>query len=379
MIDEFLEVVGFYHFLLFVTSAVICIFLIYLARYLPMLTGGRRMLSAIQASHVDPTPRVGGIAIFASLFVAALIAPIEMSSEYLVFMMAACVLFVVGLIEDLTGKVSPRMRLLAAAGASCVVIFILDIWMPRIGIPPLDWVASYAILGIPITLLITVGMANGFNLIDGVNGLASFSAMVAAAALAVISYQAGYDSMSMIASFLFVSVLGFFIFNFPFGKIFLGDAGAYTIGFVLSWCAIAIVINAPQASPWALLLTLFWPVADTCLAITRRMRKQTATTAPDRLHFHHLVMRALEIVLLGRNRRPISNSLSTIILAPFILTPALAGIAFWDSNRLAFIAVLGFSVLFGGLYVLAFPILRKIKRAERHLARQDMRSSSKST
>ena len=65
-------------------------------------------------------------------------------------------------------------------------------------------------------------------------------------------------------------IFGFFIENYPFGLIFLGDTGAYTIGFVLGWIGIAILINIPDVSPWAILLTLFWSVGDTLLGVYHR-------------------------------------------------------------------------------------------------------------
>lgn len=344
-------------------SLLLCSVIILLAPRMPRLYGQAHHLSAVQASHSKPTPRVGGIAIFGSVILSAFLAPDEIAWPYTVFVFATSIVFVVGLAEDLGFGVSPLRRLCAVCLASLVTIYLFGVWLPRVDIPLLDNAMVYKIVGIPVTLLVTAGVANGFNLIDGVNGLASMTGMVAAVALGLIAEQTGQTDMVHVSMFLFASILGFFVINYPSGHIFLGDAGAYTIGFVLSWFGIAVLLHAPDVSPWAVLLTMFWPIADTLLAILRRARRNVATMAPDRLHVHQLVMRALEIYVLGRGRRRIANPLSTLILAPFVIVPPAAGVMFWNQSGSAFLALVCLLGLFFGVYAAAFPVLRRLKRA----------------
>lgn len=307
--------------------------------------------TAVQATHIRQTPRLGGVAIFAAFALTVLWAPLEISDNYTKFFSATCLLFIVGLSEDLGFHVSPRNRLLAAIGASGVAIFLLGVWLPRIGIPGLDpWMSAWWI-GPPLTLLLTAGIANGFNLIDGVNGLSGLTAIVALVALAGISDAGNYDVMVQLALMMAACILGFWVINFPMGFIFLGDAGAYVLGFIISWFGIAVLLNVANASPWAILLTVYWPVADTLLAIYRRLRRDGDVSAPDRLHVHQMVMRALEICFLGRARRRVANPLTTIVLSPFVIMPPLTGVIFWNENGMAFAAALGFSVLFFVSYI----------------------------
>ena len=341
-------------------SFCLCWALVIIAPKVPRLYG-RAHLEAVQASHSEPTPRVGGIAIFGSLAISVMFVQSEITWPYGLFIIATSVIFIAGLAEDLGFGVSPLRRLCAVCLASVLAIWFLGVWLPRMDIPGLDGLMAYGIVGIPLTLLVTAGIANGFNLIDGVNGLASFTGIVAAVALGLIAEQAGYPIMVHSSILLAAGIFGFFMINFPYGLIFLGDAGAYTIGFVLSWFGIAVLLNAPEVSPWAILLTMFWPLADTLLAIYRRARGKVATMAPDRLHVHQLVMRALEIYVLGRGKREITNPLSTLILAPFVAAPPLVGVLFWNQTTLAFLSVIGFLVLFFGSYKLAFKVLRLLK------------------
>lgn len=342
-------------------SFAISVLLAAYGRRTPRVSCRAHDLSAVQSMHTRPTPRVGGIAIFSAFGLSVIFAPVSFSQPYAYFSMAAALLFAVGLLEDLGFDVSPRKRLLAAAGASLLVVLLLGVWLPRADIPGLDAVMGYWAVGVPFTLLLTAGIANAFNMIDGVNGLASMTAIVAAVAMSVIADKAGYTEMGHLAMMLAAGVFGFFLVNYPFGKIFLGDAGAYTLGFVLSWFGISILLEAPTASPWAILLVVFWPVADMLLAIYRRSRRKADAMAPDRLHFHQMVMRALEICVLGRKRRRIANPLSTLVLAPFVIAPPVVGVVFWNQTIISFAAVVGFGAVFFASYAAAPVLIRKFR------------------
>jgi UDP-GlcNAc:undecaprenyl-phosphate GlcNAc-1-phosphate transferase len=339
-----------------------CAGLIILARFFPRLRGRSRDTDAVQSMHVTLTPRVGGIAIFGALAFTIMLAPESISGSYFYFIVATSVLFFVGLGEDLGFHISPRLRLLSAVIASMLVIVLLDVWMPRIGVPLIDPLLQYWIIGVPITLFVTVGVANGFNLIDGINGLAAMTAMIAAISMALIAQQAGYLHMVSLSMMLAAVIFGFLVLNYPFGLIFLGDAGAYTIGFVLSWFGISVLLNAPEVSPWAVLLTMFWPLADTLLALSRRRRRRMNAMQPDRLHVHQMVMRTLEIYILGRKRRSLSNPLTTLVLAPFVAAPPIIAVLFWDNNLGAFLAVIILLALFFGSYELSLKSVQHFRR-----------------
>lgn len=363
---HFFEAVGgifdWRHLFLVVVVILICFFLIALTSRFPRLAGSNGILRAKQAFHHRPTPRVGGIAIFVALLIVIQFTPEDIISFYTKVLVATSLLFTAGLLEDLGFDISPKKRLCAGLFASVLLILLLGEWMPRLGIARFDWLTEFSAIGIPLTLLLTVGMANAFNLIDGANGLASLVAMASTSALAVISYLVGYQSMVVLMLLLLACIFGFFLVNFPLGKIFLGDSGAYSLGFILSWFAIELMLYSTEVTPWALLLVAFWPVADTVLAIYRRGRKKTDKMSPDRLHFHQLVMRGLEIYVLGRGKRHFANPLSTVIIAPFIIVPVMAGIYLWDKPLQAFIALVFFSAVFFGTYALSFPLLRFSKR-----------------
>ncbi|MDB2452490.1 SLBB domain-containing protein [Planktomarina temperata] len=140
------------------------------------------------------------------------------------------------------------------------------------------------------------------------------------------------------------------LWNFPLGKIFLGDAGAYTLGHVLAWIALLLMNRHPEISPLSLLLIFLWPITDMLLSMLRRKRSGKPIGQPDRLHFHQTVMRLLEIQFFTRSRRNLTNPLGTLIILPMAIAPMVLAVVFKTQTGVAFIAFWGFVALFAVAY-----------------------------
>ena len=121
---------------------------------------------------------------------------------------------------------------------------------------------------------------------------------------------------------------------------------------MLVWSAIILISGVTDISAFAILLVFFWPVADTGLAIWRRWKLGNPTDRPDRLHFHQLAMRFLEIRFFGRDKRAISNPVATLILIPLISAPQVLGVLFWDDFEASVLSTLGVGVLFVATYLI---------------------------
>jgi len=325
----------------------------------------RNDINAVQASHQIPAARLGGISIFVALIGAAM--PFIGSSNtwpnYPLLLLSSFPVFVIGLCEDLGYFVSPRLRLLAALLSGVVFVSLFSVWLPRTDIPVLDSAIQWAPFGIVFSLFIATGISHSFNLIDGLNGLAGFTAVGAALSLSMIAHQEGLVEIRDVLIVLSGAILGFLIFNFPFGKIFLGDAGAYVTGHMLFWVAILILYASPAVTPFAMLLIFFWPVADTLLAIARRVYFGAKISEPDRLHFHQLVMRGVEIVVLGRKRRRIANPLATMLMLPLILFPMVAGVLLSLERGKAMLACLLYFIFFLSAYKVCIILVRHFRRS----------------
>jgi UDP-N-acetylmuramyl pentapeptide phosphotransferase/UDP-N-acetylglucosamine-1-phosphate transferase len=347
-------------------SFVFCKLFIALAKRNGRFAGRPEDLTAIQAAHDRIVPRVGGIPIFATVALAALVVADHLYHDYLRFVGAASLLFAAGLCEDLGLRVSPRLRLLAAASASLAAVLLLGVWLPRADVPLLDLAIQWSLFGVPLTVLLTSGVSHAFNMIDGVNGLAGLCATTTSLCIAAVSYLAGVPALAELSLVVAAGVVGFLAWNFPHGKIFLGDAGAYTLGFVLSWFAIALLQASGDVTPWAMLLAFLWPVADMLLAIRRRRVRKADAMAPDRMHFHQLVMRLLRSHILPQRLQARANALTTVLMAPFVIAPGLAGLALWNRPAAAFLACCLFFALFFATYEMLLKyapgMIKKAKR-----------------
>ena len=141
------------------------------------------------------------------------------------------------------------------------------------------------------------------------------------------------------------------------------DQVADVIGHILVWMAISILFTAPNVTPFAILLIFFWPVADTLLAIMRRVYLGKAISHPDRLHFHQFVMRGIEIAVLGRKRRRIANPLATTLTLPFALAPMLLGVLLASNRGQAAMACLFFIAMFVIVYKTGLWMARRLRRS----------------
>ena len=324
---------------------------------------------AIQSAHSGFVPRVGGLAIYIGILVLIpllsfgfipLSVVFDFNTEQLTLLiLSASPVFSIGLAEDLGYNMSPKARLIASAISSMIVILLFKVWLDSLGIPGFDTLLMFAPFGIFFTIFATVGVVNAFNLIDGLNGLSSYVTVSVAVSLSIIAFESGNTQISTFLVLIVAAVLGFMVLNFPMGKIFLGDGGAYAMGHLLVWSSIILINSANEVSAFAVLLIFFWPVADTGLAIWRRWKLGNPTDRPDRLHFHQLAMRFLEIRFFGRERRGFANPLATLILIPLISAPQVLGVLFWYDFEATVWCALGFAIVFVATYLIGIRLAKR--------------------
>jgi len=353
--------------IVFLTSFSISAVVIMLKHQLLSRVINREDLASVQSMHIVPTPRLGGAAVVLGIISCLAIVywtPLERQGV-IIYFVALSPILLAGLCEDLGLRVSPRIRFASAIVAGLLTSLAWGIWVREINVPGLDMILAYAPIAIPLTILAAAGVTNAFNLVDGINGLAGFISISTAASLAVAASSLGLYNIQAVSIMLCCAVAGFLCFNFPFGKIFLGDAGAYTLGHTLVWLAIGLNSISPDVTPWAILLIFFWPVADTLLAIWRRRRLGLRADQPDRLHFHQFALRYIEIRFLGRGKRAIANPIATVLLLPFVIAPQIAGIALIYNDVGAKITVAIFAFLFVAVYVFGIRRTKQMHRRRR--------------
>lgn len=237
----------------------------------------------IQKAHSNPTPRIGGLGIF----LAALFISTEQELGGLIIL-SAIPAFIAGFLEDYSGKVSPATRL---------AIMALSPLMALVMIGSGSWPGlfeGYLPVGVSLLLfaVFMVALINGMNFIDGQNGLASGAAIISFAGLALVAYQFRDSAILFISLILLVATLAFLLFNFPKGKIFLGDGGAYLLGFLLAVLALLLTQRHPGISPLFIPLLAIYPLWEVIFSTFRKLFvDKISPFSSDDFHMHQLVYR----------------------------------------------------------------------------------------
>jgi UDP-N-acetylmuramyl pentapeptide phosphotransferase/UDP-N-acetylglucosamine-1-phosphate transferase len=274
-------------------TAVLCSFLLALMLVATRKAHGRFTMDlpgAVQKFHKDPTPRVGGIAIYLGLAAALFMAPEGGAKTILAtLLIAGLPALVFGLLEDLTGQVGVTLRLLATTASGALACLIGGVALTRLGLPWLDPLLAVAPLAIAFTALAVGGVANAINIIDGFHGLASGAVILALLGLTTIAARVGDTPLVLACLTLAAAVTGFWLVNFPLGRLFLGDGGAYFSGFALAWIAVLLPMRNAEVSPWASLMVCAYPITEVIYSMLRRRRMGQPIGHPDNAHLHSLV------------------------------------------------------------------------------------------
>jgi UDP-GlcNAc:undecaprenyl-phosphate GlcNAc-1-phosphate transferase len=255
--------------------------------------GGRKI-------HTGNIPRLGGIGFAFSFVVCFFVISFHFRSgnpaSQFFLEAAAFALILTGGIRDDFKPLAPRYKLaLQTAAALCVLIsghvFERLFFIGPVAVPDFS---GKKLLCYSLTFLWVVGMTNAINFIDGVDGLAGGVSLLAALTFGAIFLSRGISGVPLLLCAAFVaSLLGFLIFNAPFpkAKIFMGDGGAYFLGFTLALFSLTYGGDAAFSLPLAYdIAILLIPVLDTTAAVWRRLRDGSRIDSPDRFHTHHKLM-----------------------------------------------------------------------------------------
>ncbi len=255
-------------------------------------------IEGVQKFHTAPTPRVGGIAILAGFLAGRVFLDPATGALWGLVGLAGLPAFAFGLAEDVTKKVRVKWRLLATIFSGLLFAMLTGTTIDSVDLPGIDTLLGVSFVALAFTAFAIGGAANSINLIDGFHGLSSGTLVIILAAFAIVGARVGDADIIGIALVMLAIMAGFFVVNFPLGKLFLGDAGAYFAGYVVAVLAVMLPARNPEVSPWISLLVLGYPVTETLFSILRRLPKAGHSPGdPDSDHLHHLVYRAVALRL----------------------------------------------------------------------------------
>jgi len=310
----------------------------------------QRHVRARQSVHTTPTPRVGGLAIAVGILSGALLSGDDLFGALL---WSALPIFIVGLLEDLGPDTPPSLRLGIASLSALLAIYVLGVYIHRLDLWTADWLLGIPLIAMGFSVFASAGMTHAMNLVDGLNGLSTAVVVTIMGAFGYVAWSYGHSDLLFMSLTICVAFFGFLCVNFPHGKIFLGDAGAYSVGHLIAWNAILLLNREPEISAWGILLIVLWPVLDTIFAMMRRFVTGYSIATPDRMHFHHILLR---IVLISTPKSvgiDKANPIGSVIAWPLIALPTLLGILFINHHAMSVLAV----VLFTFLYIVTYHIL----------------------
>lgn len=314
-------------------------------------------LDGVQKFHAHSVARIGGIPIFLGVILASAFSVARepaMASWLAALIASGAIALSGGIAEDYTGKVAPWRRLLLTMLAALLAYWLLDARLTRLDLPwgLVSLQATWIVL--PLTVLAVAGIANAINIIDGFNGLASMVSICMLMSLAYVAFQIG-DMFVLVASLIVAgATAGFLIWNYPVGLIFLGDGGAYFIGFLLGELTLLLVIRNPEVSTWYAALLLIYPAFETLFSAYRRMFVRGKSPAmPDGIHLHSLIFRRIVRWTVGRREARAlmkRNARTSPYLWLFSLMAVIPATLFWENTLMLMVFCLLFIISYLWLY-----------------------------
>lgn len=247
--------------------------------------------------HTEPLPRLGGIAVFAATGVGILAMALAsltgakvlpgQPSFFFGVLFGGGVIFATGLVDDVRG-LRPMVKL-AAQVVAALLVYGYGFQIDSISFGSTEFALQW--LSMPLTILWIVGVTNAFNLIDGLDGLATGIALVALGTTLIVSVVLGNAEVVLLCGALVGALLGFIRYNFSPARIFLGDSGSLFIGFMLA--VLSVYGSQKSATAVLVLVPLFAlaiPLLDTLLAIFRRLLRGVPLSEADARHIHHRLL-----------------------------------------------------------------------------------------
>jgi UDP-GlcNAc:undecaprenyl-phosphate GlcNAc-1-phosphate transferase len=236
-----------------------------------------------RSSHVKITPSGAGIGFVFSLLLALVIFKYDLILQNIYMFVAVFIVFIVGIYDDVKDVV-PKIKFLSISVAT-IFLYFNGIHIDSLG-QYFEFELSLYYLSIPFTIFAVVGFTNAFNLVDGLDNLAGGIALVILMTFAYIGFQFNDNFILILSLATIASILPFIYFNYPPAKIFMGDSGSLTLGFII---AIIAIKSLDYIHPVTILYFTAIPLIDTIVVMIRRKNLGRSPFEADKTHIHHLL------------------------------------------------------------------------------------------
>lgn len=300
-----------------------------------------------QKIHDKAIPRIGGVVIFLTLLILSVL--LTNSEIFVIIMLSSIPTFISGLYDDICKNISHITRLLSAFLSGTIFVILSGSWISSVGISWVDYILYFELIAIPLTILSIATSINAFNIIDGLNGLSIGTVLLIIITTFIINFENLDHSISEISLNVFLVLIAILIFNFPKAKIFIGDCGAYLLGFIVSSVIILMPEKNEDINSFSSLLLILYPFYELMKTIFRRLKSENAKTwMPDNKHLHSLLYQYN--IKYKKLSKVTANPISTlqILILPFFC--CIWTILFSDNQLYLIFGVMIFVLIYEILY-----------------------------
>jgi UDP-N-acetylmuramyl pentapeptide phosphotransferase/UDP-N-acetylglucosamine-1-phosphate transferase len=315
----------------------------------------------VQKFHTTAVPRIGGFAVIAGillgLFLFRYFYPGEINESrvrrILLLLAASLPAFAAGIIEDFTKTVSVRVRLVATVCSALFASAMLGATVNELDIWGVDALLALMPFAIIVTAVVVAGGANAINIIDGFNGLSASVIVILSAALGVVALQVGDGFVAILSALGVGGTLGFLFVNYPSGRLFLGDGGAYFCGFWVAEIAVLLLVRNPSVNAWQVLSICAFPIIEVLFSMYRRkFVKNRSVGAPDALHLHTLIYRRVvsRFVAHSPDQSWKRNAAVAFVMTPWIALAVLVSVVAGGTILGGVLIVLGQLLIYVAVY-----------------------------
>ena len=306
----------------------------------------------IQRVHLNEIPRLGGLLIVIVYFFYICAMDFNNDNFFILLVLSFLPTLLISLKEDLFFNTKTSSRVIAMT-LSCLIYFLVaSIKFPIIDLPIVNYILQNELIEYLFFIFSVLIIMNGNNMIDGANGLMSFSILSQLIGIFYLAVEVGDITIQLYSLLLFFPVIIFLIFNYPLGKIFMGDLGTFFLGFYISILILMLFSQYPEIPSWNAVLILFYPSMEVLYSFYRKFFiARINPMISDKKHLHSIIF------CYGVNKKideKKMNNLVALILCPFWLAPILMT-QFYNNLSLIYLCLF---ILFL-LYIVTYNVVTK--------------------
>lgn len=331
--------------------AMICMYIITIIFWPTLMSKfGLKKYQAVQRVHVGEVPRVGGLISVIGIFLYWTMCTHGKAMPFVEALLISSIpLVIISIKEDFFHNTRAFSRLLMMFLSCFLFFYLYDVNFPQIEFPGLGpLIDSSIFMSWLFFAFCVVVIINGNNLIDGANGLMPMSIIMQCLSLVYICFET-QDHRNMIPLiYILTPMVIFLIFNYPWGKVFMGDLGAYFFGFFISLLTIVIFAEHPELPTWGAVIILYYPALELLFSVCRKVLEGYNPMHPDP---HHLHLKMFYFLKREEGIKPrVSNGLVMPCLGLIWAMPFILFVWVFQSLTLTIITLLIMLIIYGGFY-----------------------------